>query len=184
MTETDSWCLDGTPTLHGQRDGVDPRPLLRPLLHHAHQLPAVVRGRGNQSVLAAHRHRAVRSAGGAGGMVPAQRRLPLDGGGGFTIHRLALGHHHRLGAGLDRDHPGRVLGFSCGRTDRRRRVRILTGGGLIRLLYCVCAPSPPTGTVMNVSEGDAHWRDAKHHNVRAERKVPSDPRGTRESTRV
>lgn len=184
MTETDSWCLDGTPTLHGQRDGVDPRPLLRPLLHHAHQLPAVVRGRGNQSVLAAHRHRAVRSAGGAGGMVPAQRRLPLDGGGGFTIHRLALGHHHRLGAGLDRDHPGRVLGFSCGRTDRRRRVRILTRGGVNKaVVLCVCT----VASYWDCNECQRRRRPlARCQTSQCQSREKSTVRspGTRESTRV
>lgn len=51
-------------------------------------------------------------------MVPSHRRLPLDGGGRFAVGRLAPGHHLRLGAGLDRDGAGRVLGFGCGGGDK------------------------------------------------------------------
>lgn len=124
-------CVRVLLTLHGQSERLSPRPLLSPLLHHAGDLPAVIRRCGDQPVLAPNRHRAVRPVRGGRRMIASHRRQPLDGGCWFPVHRLALGHHHRPAAGLDRHNFGRVLGL--GWTNRKmekkeRRGRLNANG--------------------------------------------------------
>lgn len=123
--EGDWVCMCVVLTFHRQPHGERPWPLLRPLLHHAGQLPAVIRRRGNQPVIAAHGHRAVRPVHGAGWVVASDLRQPLDGGCRFAVRRLALGHHHRLGAGLDRHYVGRVLRLGWRERERGRETAAL-----------------------------------------------------------
>lgn len=97
-----------------------PRSLLRPLVHHAGHLPAVIRRRRDQAILAAHGHRPVGAVGGAGGVVASDRCQPFDGSRRFAFGRLTLSHHHRLGAGPDSHHSGRVPGLRCKKRERHR----------------------------------------------------------------
>lgn len=100
-------------TLHRKPERFGPLPLLRPLVHRAgHLLVVVVRG-GNQTVFAAYRHRSVRPACGAGGVIASDGGNPVDGGRRLAVCRHALRHHHRLCTGLDGHDVGGVLGLGC-----------------------------------------------------------------------
>lgn len=107
-------------TFNRELDRKNPRPLLRPLIHQAGHLPAIVRRRGNQAVLAEHRHRAVWPIGGGGRVVASHRCEPFDGGSWLPVYRFTLGHHHRLGTGLDGHNIGRVLRFGWRRRDKMK----------------------------------------------------------------